>query len=165
MSELGQARIIAAHMRRVLVVAVLVAVMGGVAATPSRALAVAKIGPCVPPEEGRDYMPPSSPEDGLQNGATGVTNVVAVRVSKLNSYTAARFVGGEAEGKIGTWGASRRTTRHDASAWALDRNARRYDIQGVDVSVGQIGSRFGLRASDAGAEKARKCVRDAVSGQ
>src|SRR5215471_5358906 len=146
-------------MRRVpFVLAALVVVVGSSTIGRGDATAPAKLFPCVLPEEGRDYVPPSSPDDRLRNGATGVTNAFAVRVSKLKSYTAARFVGGEADGKIGTWGAHRVSARHNPSAWALDRDARRYDIQGVDTPTRKIAEKEGLRASDPAAKKARQCV-------
>jgi hypothetical protein len=109
----------------------------------------------------RDYVP-YTPDD-LQNGPTRVDNAFAVRVSEVKSYTAARFVGGEAEGKIGTLGVSAPQPGVGGPAFGLDRNARRWSIQGLDLRLSVIARNFGLRASDPAAKKVRQCVRDAVA--
>jgi hypothetical protein len=143
--------------RRPLVVAAALVLLTGALADRGDAVPVTKVGPCVTPEDGRDYVP-GPDADEFQNGATGVTGALAVRVSKLKSYTAARFVGGDAEGKIGTWGINRPRQSAHGPAFGLDRNARRWTIQGVDARLSVIARTFGLRASDPAAKKARRCV-------
>jgi hypothetical protein len=49
--------------------------------------------------------------------------------------------------------------------FGLDRNARRWSTQGVDLRVNVIARNFGLRASDPAAKKARQYVRDAAAGK
>jgi hypothetical protein len=156
-------------MRRALVLlaVVVVVVFAGAMTGGGGATSVAKVGPCVAAEEGRDYVPGPDLEE-FQNGATGVTNAVAVRLSKQKSYTVAQFVGGEAEGKIGTWGVndpSPGVAVGGYTAFGLDRNARRWAIAGVDTRLSIIARNFGLRASDPAAKKARKCIREAIGRQ
>jgi hypothetical protein len=150
-------------MRRVLTVLAALAVLAAFAAVPAGAVHGAKVGACVAPESTRDYVP-YTPDD-LQNGPTRVDNAFAVRVSKVKSYTAARFVGGEADGKIGTWGVRAPQPGVGGPAFGLDRNARRWSIQGLDLRLSVIARNFGLRASDPAAKKARQCVRDAAAGR
>jgi hypothetical protein len=151
-------------MGRVLIVlAAAVVVLAAFAAVPTGAVPTAKAGRCVAPQSNRDYVP-YTPDD-LQNGPTHVDHAFAVRVSNVKSYTAARFVGGAAEGKIGTWGVSAPQPGVGGPAFGLDRNARRWSIQGLDLRLSVIARNFGLRASDPAAKKARECVRDAAAGR
>jgi hypothetical protein len=110
-------------MRRVLTALAALVVLAAFAVVPAGAVPAAKVGACVAPESTRDYVP-YTPDD-LQNGPTRVYNAFAVRVSNVKSYTAARFVGGEADGKIGTWGVSAPQPGVGGPAFGLDRNARR----------------------------------------
>jgi hypothetical protein len=149
-------------MRRVLIALAALVVLAAFAAVPTGALPTAKIGRCVAPSS-RDYVPYTP--DELKNGPNRVDNAFAVRVSNVKSYTAARFVGGEAEGKIGTWGVSAPQPGVGGPAFGLDRNARRWSVQGLDLRLSVIARNFGLRASDPAAKKARQCVRDAAAGR
>ena len=149
-------------MRRVLTVLAALVVLAVFAVVPAGAVPAAKVGPCVAPSN-RDYVP-YTPDD-LQHGPTRVDNAFAVRVSNVKSYTAARFVGGEADGKIGTWGVSAPQPGVGGPAFGLDRNARRWSIQGLDLRLSVIARNFGPRASDPAVKKARQCVRDAAAGR